>query len=241
MQVDMLEKAVEGTPIQGLLKTVRSEAELVLKTVEGSQPEVEGCLSESISKSTDSTAAAAQQVGEAAQQAQSTAQMAAQTGQEAINKLNSAAPSRVVDFATNATSQAAYATQMDAQTAQPIAQELINMFNSVAPAPVVDLANATTAQVSAISNDMYNFQKMAMGSSRTPSSIVDNNIGVAASLAVNGKESESDTLLWEEMAIYIRISRSKRLEKKALGLKNSNEKKNREFEPHSNRPIWRIE
>jgi len=202
MQVDMLEKAVEGTPIQGLLKTVRSEAELVLKTVEGSQPEVEGCLSESISKSTDATAAAAQQVGEAAQQAQSTAQMAAQTGQEAINKLNSAAPSRVVDFATNATSQAAYATQMEAQTAQPIAQELINMFNSVAPAPVVDLANATTAQVSAISNDMYNFQKMAMGSSRTPSSIVDNNIGVAASLAVNGKESESDTLLWEEMAIY---------------------------------------
>ena len=62
MQADVLEKAVEGTPIQGPLKTVRSEVESVLKTVESSQPEVEGRLSETISKSIDSTTAAAQQV-----------------------------------------------------------------------------------------------------------------------------------------------------------------------------------
>ena len=53
---------MEGTPIQGPLKTVRTEVESVLNTVEETRPEVEGRLSETISKSIDSSAAAAQQV-----------------------------------------------------------------------------------------------------------------------------------------------------------------------------------
>ena len=62
MQADVLEKAVEGTLIQGPLKTVRSEVESVIKSVEGNRPEVEGILSETISRSIDTSAAAAQQV-----------------------------------------------------------------------------------------------------------------------------------------------------------------------------------
>lgn len=215
MQADVLEKAVEGTLIQGPLKTVRSEVESVIKSVEGNRPEVEGILSETISRSIDTSAAAAQQVksfsdtatqqaSDAAQQATGAAQMAAHTAQstaqEAINKLNSSAPSPVVGFATNATG----AAQMAAQTAQATAQEAINKFNSVAPAPVVDFATAATTQAAAI---FENFQKMAMngpiaasmGSPSATSPIVDDDVS-ASSAAYGKEESESDAILREEMA-----------------------------------------
>lgn len=207
LQADVLEKAVEGTPIQGPLKTVRTKAESVLKTVEETRPEVEGRLSETISKSIDSSAAAAQQVKSftdaatqqatvAAQQATGAAQMAAKTAQAQAQQLGGMAPPPVQEFAKQATS----AAQMAAETAQSTAQEAINTFNSTAPAPVVNLANAATSQAATI---FENFQKMAMNGpiaatmgSPSASSPIEEEMADAAT----GEESESDALIREEIA-----------------------------------------
>ena len=62
LQADVLEKTVEGTPIQAPLKAARAEVESVLSAVEGTRPEMESRLSETLSKSIDTSTAAAQQV-----------------------------------------------------------------------------------------------------------------------------------------------------------------------------------
>ena len=62
LQADALEKVVEGTPIQGPLKSVRSEVASVLGTVETARPEMENRFSETLSKTIDTSTAAMDQV-----------------------------------------------------------------------------------------------------------------------------------------------------------------------------------
>jgi len=154
LQADVLEKAVEGTPIQGPLKSVRAEVESVLSAVESRRPEVESRFSETLSQSIDSSAAAAQQVktftDSATQQAQDAAQQATgaaqSTAQEAFNKLNNSSPPDVADFAN--------AAQSAAQTAQSTAQEAFSKLSASPPPGVAELAGAAqmaaqTAQATA--------------------------------------------------------------------------------------------
>jgi len=174
LQADVLEKTVEGTPIQAPLKAARAEVESVLSAVEGTRPEMESRLSETLSKSIDTSTAAAQQVKSFADNASQQANDVAQ--------------------------QATGAAQMAAQTAQSTAQEALNKFGSVAPPGIADLASSATAQAQAI---FENFQKMAMsgpiaasmGSPSAASAVVEDEEFDAAA-----EESEGDAVLREEMA-----------------------------------------
>jgi len=227
LQADALEKAVEGTPMQKPLKSVRDEIESVFNVVEGSRPEMESRFSESLSKSIDSSAAAAQQVksfaDSASQQAQGAAATAQSTAREAFEKLNATPPPGVAEF-TNAAQSAAQnaqstaqeafnkfnagptppgfaelagAAQMAADTVQITAQEAIEKFNSVAPAPVVDFATAATAQAASL---LENFQKMAMNGPIAASMGSPSATSPVEDDAAGAEESESDALIREEMA-----------------------------------------
>jgi len=176
LQADVLEKTVEGTPIQAPLKAVRAELESVLSAVEGTRPEMESRLSDTLSKSIDTSTAAAQQVKSFADNASQQANDVAQ--------------------------QATGAAQMAAQTAQSTAQEALNKFGSVAPPGIADLATNATAQAAAI---FENFQKMAMsgpiaasmGSPSAASAVVEDDEEFDAA---DAEESEGDAVLREEMA-----------------------------------------